>query len=377
MKINISFRQISGTVIAGAFITIFTLYCSGRVGIFLLLALILTPAFSVLITFLCRKKLTLKSSLSHDIMNKGEHCTVTISLDSRSILPCPPVTLIIKDSPHAIADIESPAEGSSKKIRLTPLPKHSVKRDLSFRAVLAGGSHIGIESAGLKDYFGICTFDLDLTIDQNCSTFRIGIIPDIAQSSYDNDLLLSAHDAFASGSSEDTIDETALFFGGFPGYEYREYVPGDSLKRINSKLSAKRDNLMVRLDEKQSSSNIAVILNPYMKEDDALLSQTTLEETLGIIFSLILLDFSVSFYYMDDNVLKKESIYSEDTLTALTKKLAGYIFSLSGDFILPDDKELQNAASMILCSANDPGPVISGSNNIHIYTVSGGEWRHP
>ncbi len=376
MKINISFRQIIGTVIAGTFITIFTLYCSGRVGIFLLLALILTPAFSVLITFLCRKKLTLKSSLSNDIMNKGEHCTVTVVLESRSILPCPPITLIIKESPHALADIEGPEEGSSKKIRLTPLPKSRVKRQISFRALLAGGCHIGIGSAHLKDYFGICTFDLDLSQTQKETAFRIGIIPDIAQSSYDNDLLLSAHDAFASGSSEDTIDETALFFGGFPGYEYREYVPGDSLKRINSKLSAKRDKLMVRLDEKQSSSNIAVILNPCMDEDNALLAQTTLEETLGIIFSLILLDFSVSFYYTEGNVLKKEIIYSEDTLTALTKKLAPYMFSLSGEFGIPDDKELQNATSMIVCSANEPGFVINGSN-IHIYTVSGGEWRHP
>ena len=46
-----------------------------------------------------------------------------------------------------------------------------------------------------------------------------------------------------------------------PGYEHREYIPGDSLKRINWKLSSKRRHLMVRQDEPIALARLAVVMD--------------------------------------------------------------------------------------------------------------------
>ena len=48
-----------------------------------------------------------------------------------------------------------------------------------------------------------------------------------------------------------------------PGYEHREYVAGDSPRRVNYKLSAKKQKLMVRLDE----SNGYATTNLYITEN--------------------------------------------------------------------------------------------------------------
>ena len=46
-----------------------------------------------------------------------------------------------------------------------------------------------------------------------------------------------------------------------PGYEHRDYIPGDSLKRINWKLSSKRRHLMVRQDEPIALARLSVVLD--------------------------------------------------------------------------------------------------------------------
>lgn len=50
------------------------------------------------------------------------------------------------------------------------------------------------------------------------------------------------------------------FFGGTPGYEYRDYEAGDSPRKINYKLSAKRRRLMVRRDESTVSGTTRILI---------------------------------------------------------------------------------------------------------------------
>ncbi len=59
---------------------------------------------------------------------------------------------------------------------------------------------------------------------------------------------------------EEAEEGHSVMSGGLPGYEHREYFPGDSLRRINYKLSAKKRRLMVRLDESNglASTNILI-----------------------------------------------------------------------------------------------------------------------
>ena len=390
VKFNFSFSRLLGVVLAALFIFIFALYCSGRVGWFLMLVLFLAPVFSVLLTAFCYKRLTLSAEISHLLMSKGEHCYLTVALANKSFLPCPPVTVYIQDNPHLLAELSESAIIPSDKpketlwqkllnkktirpdlyriIRLSSIPRRTVSRKVSFCAKLAGGSYIGIRHAELSDWFGICTF----IVSDNEFYFRAGIIPEITSTGYDSDILACVSDAFASDNNDETVDEASLTFKGFAGYDYREYQPGDPLKRLNSKVSAKMDKLMVRLDERQAVSTVYVVLDPYMKADNAELSQATLEEALGIIFSLMSLDFSVNFYYLKEKLWIEETVFSEDALIALSQKLADHMFTPGEVAHMPDEKIMPSSSHTVLC-CSDTAPDITG---IHTYTVSSGEWRH-
>ena len=64
--------------------------------------------------------------------------------------------------------------------------------------------------------------------------------------------------AAADEESEATPNQSA---SAMPGYDHRDYIPGDSLRRINWKLSAKRRKLQVRQDEPISLARLSVILD--------------------------------------------------------------------------------------------------------------------
>ena len=55
-----------------------------------------------------------------------------------------------------------------------------------------------------------------------------------------------------------------LVWSGEPGYEFREYVPGDPLQKIHWKLSAKYETLMVRKNEGSSAGKKLLIIDPYI-----------------------------------------------------------------------------------------------------------------
>ncbi|MBO7395493.1 MAG: DUF58 domain-containing protein [Ruminococcus sp.] len=73
-----------------------------------------------------------------------------------------------------------------------------------------------------------------------------------------------------------------------PGYEHREYVHGDPLKRVNWKLSSKKDKLMVRLDEAVASVQPMIVLDLYRsssaKPEEAILGE---EQIIRSVFGLL------------------------------------------------------------------------------------------
>jgi uncharacterized protein (DUF58 family) len=80
--------------------------------------------------------------------------------------------------------------------------------------------------------------------------------------------MLSSHSEFVRTLEESSAfddneqsREVAFAVTGFPGYEHRDYVPGDPLKRVNWKLSAKRDRLLVRKPEAFAGGDQVLILD--------------------------------------------------------------------------------------------------------------------
>jgi hypothetical protein len=111
---------------------------------------------------------------------------------------------------------------------------------------------------------GIFKFSLLKYIDKSNLLREVTILPEIFKISESCSILAN------SGNSENTVgmEECAVSLvssTGEPGYECREYTPGDSLCKIHWKLSAKRDKLMVRKNQGAGIKQKVFVLDPCLE----------------------------------------------------------------------------------------------------------------
>jgi hypothetical protein len=333
-----------------ALVLVFALFLSGRIGWFLVLVLVLAPLVSVAVTAVLCRFVRVEGDVQAYTVNKGDSIGLPFRVINRSVLPLPPVVLEIADSPYAVC--------SDRSVAVSVMPRGCESFEVRFNAAIAGKGHIGIGSIKIRDYLGIVCFKLKkISLDGLCT--EAYIIPDVADIPPDSDIISSAVDmASHAVDSEDTTEMGRHSFGGFPGYDSREYVPGDPLKRINWKLSARRNTLLIRLDDEALASPVAVVLDSApvtaaKSETEALLlAQRAVEVSLGIARSLSLSGCIVNYFAKFENGWERYTVNSEGDIADISLALASYSFGtdednerIPFDYIAGD-----KGAALVLCT---------------------------
>ena len=147
----------------------FALYCSGRVGWFLVLTFVLAPILSALFTFLFQKNIFLTCDFEKPLCAKGETCDIVIHVKNRLFLPTPSVRIEIKDSPRLVSP--------DKIYSLSGMPFSEVSFTVPLYAGICGVSEIGIQSMKIRDYLYLFTRSAKtgpLPLSEVC------VVPDIA-----------------------------------------------------------------------------------------------------------------------------------------------------------------------------------------------------
>lgn len=356
-KKNSRLSGIPGYLLSIGLCAVFALYCSGRVGWFLVLTFVCAPILSLLFTLLFRKQITAACTLETPLAAKGEHGILTVRLHNKGFLPSPFVTMTFTDSPYLTC--------GEPLLTLSLLPRSTETVSYTFTASVCGASFVGIREIRIWDYLGLFSFTAPIPDEQ-----EIHVVPDIAEVSSEEDYILEIYRQSAeTGDSEETIDAGSTLFGGFPGFEHREYMPGDPLKRINWKLSAKRDKFYVRLDEETASSKVCILLDTLLQagEDDLqnlppdlyaitkpdmvlpLLAQNAMETSLGIARTLLHNNLTVSYLYLspDTGDFREMTLRKEEDIPELAKELAAYSFSTETR-VLPDN--LTPGMPLLICT---------------------------
>lgn len=319
---------------------VFALYLSGRVGWFIMAAFISAPILSLLLTLPFISGIYAECELSADALSKGDTGEFTVTLGNARFLPTPPVIVEMFDSPCARAEV--------KKFTISLLPFSEDSFTAVYRARIAGEVSIGVRSLTVTDFFGIFSFDIK-SADTSALVGKLAVIPDIAEVAHtDAHLRRAAELSAQADDSEDTSESSAVAFGGFPGYDSREYVPGDPLKRINWKQSAKRGKLLVRLDDEAMCSAVAVVLDSVFCADETvgsaflknnyfmgcpddelapLAAQYAVEGALGYVKAFLDRKYSVTFMFMGENGWEIYNVADESELTLIRTALSRYKFS--------------------------------------------------
>lgn len=340
MNLRVVIKRIVSYILALALAFVFALYLNANVGWFMLIALILAPLMSVFFAWLTSKTISVQCNIEDGLLSKGDNCEMTVIVKNKSIFPTTPIELVVLNGDGV--------KSLDKNIICTVMPMSKQRVDVEFTANICGPSKIGIDKVKVTDYLGLIHFNLK-KFDYEAIRKIIPVIPNIADVSLKDERILKImHASQNADDSEDTVEANINTFGGFPGYDNREYVPGDPLKRINWKQSAKRDKLLVRLDDEMASQSVNVVLdsvfkrqnlnvtdvcytNQYMDatEDDILprIAEDAIENALGIAEVLVSSNYNVNFYAKKGDFFVNYELEDEKDIEAVRMAMAEYSFS--------------------------------------------------
>lgn len=309
-------------LIAAGFSVFFALYMDAFIGWTFVYMLVCAPLFSLIVTFVLTlgKRITLTADISRSMLYKRETTVLRITAKNRSFLPVPAVKLKLA-SPSGLTRSEA---ASNCVISISPRSQAVI--EIEYKAAVWGVCNIGAENAFLHDFMGFFRFVLP------CENLlrEIKIFPDIPEIEGDAPLLRAASEAakFADDSEETKENDGVNTFGGMPGYTHRDYELGDPVRRINWKLSSKRDKYMVRLDDEIESIRQTIVLDPC-GGTSVFENERAVEGMLAAAIGLLKCGFEVTVFCRFGGEFLQFEIADPADVSALQTRLADYRFVIT------------------------------------------------
>lgn len=346
------------SIAAIAFILyIFTFYIEGEMGVVLIAFLIVPPLISFLLALSARKRITV-SIFSDAYVKKGSELEVTVTVEKKGKLPI------------AVAEICPKAsevfEKQDKKYRLSLLLDGKTEFTYKIKAITGGNGEISIGDFYSCDFLGFIRFKICTDLPEPIS---VGVIPEIPDVKSSSQLFRQIADSVLTSDDDDENDTELLFSSNsMPGYEHREYIQGDPLKRINWKLSSKKRRLMVRLDEAVSMVRPLVVLDLYRSsgadpEKAVLKEEKLICAVIGLVKALVKQGIVCNFVYNSAEGAVTECIDNIDYPDILLLKLLAVK-------VIPD-RRIDIASQGTVCSCVVATTAPDGSFSGVLHSVEG------
>ena len=387
----------AGYICAIGIALIFMLFMDGQIGVMMLSFLLLMPLLSLIVTLIVRRYIRIRLILP-DSAGKHQQIPAIIELEKDTPIPLPFLRLRLHADAHFLALNpeaeplpEKPVQGFGaaaamryrsemnrwKKLRKTQLAPDTLPLCLSmgtarkqqYRIMLhprfCGKGDVRLTDLQISDYLAMFRFRMKQEIAET-----VLITPEIPEMKANSELFRSVSTVVAA-SDEETESTPTHSASAMPGYEHRDYVPGDSLKRINWKLSSKRHHLMVRQDEPIALARLSVVLDFRRSGQDIPMTQKLgaeeqlIESALGFLMLCARYGYPCKLCYADVNgEWSSLSIDDAEQLAVEAVNLLRGGFrdhaALAGTSVIPHEL-LQEAGALLLYFTTDASPEITGA----------------
>lgn len=268
------------SVAAVAFLLyIFTFYIDGEMGVIIIAFLIAAPLISLVFALYGRNRV--KVSFDCDsYVKKDSDITVRVTVEKFGAFPLPVVEIV----PYASEVFDA----ELKTYKLSMLNEDKAEFSFEIHAVTGGNGEIAVKAVYSSGFLGFFRIKSSNPLPLPKSVGVIPVIPEIKSSTQ---LFRNIADSVMTSENDEENDTSMLFSANTaPGYEHREYIQGDPIKRINWKLSSKKLRLMVRLDEAASAVQPLIVLDLYRDgKGDIKTSLLREEKLLQSVFGLLTL----------------------------------------------------------------------------------------
>jgi len=315
-------KTIISYILIFAIITLFALYLDATSGFFVMIIFISAIVISSVLHIYALKRFDCTLAANAELVERGDEIKLTVRVSRAGFFV--PTAFEIK------LDLSEHLECSDTAYVVT-LGRKEKEQVFILKAVYWGKASIGIESVRAVDILGILKGRLKSKTAQDLIKIKVfPAVPDLSQKA---ELVQTLNDASAYDDNEQSR-EVPFAMVGFPGYEHRDYVPGDPLKSINWKLSAKRDRLLVRKPEAYAGGDQVLILSK-LAGTERVHEQIAIESMLALIRTLIKQEILCRVYVCYDSEWKVLEVVGEVELESLRYDLIEYSF-VEEDNVLPD-----------------------------------------
>lgn len=291
-------------------------FLNGTVGILLAMALGCAFFISVAATLIVMYSVKMDFKLDKPSVSKGDTLKCVVTMSKKIVIPAPMIELHISCTPHLSKETDI--------CRISLAGNEINEVEIPLKAKYSGAAEVKFDEVLIIDYLGIFRFRLKNAYEK--SVMKLSVYPNIPDVPVQTDFLKTAV-LVASDDEEEETDETAIGQTGQPGYDHREYYPGDPIKRINWKMSSKRDIYMIRLDEKVAESGQMFFLDsPQLTENDYTLSirDNIIEGMLAVFNMLVREGRETTFFFAEKDMWHKIDIHTTADIYTLQEMLAGF-----------------------------------------------------
>lgn len=324
---TINRKFVAGYVITCSVCLLFSLVIDARFGVTFLCFLIALPILSLFFCSLALKNSAVTLEATQAVLSKGDTFTIDIRITQHGGLALALLRIALYDSVHLSGN------GKQQDIVYPLFRRDTETISLTYAAAIGGSTRIGLQRIRIGDLLGFVQYQRDFTLTDDRHNQTVAVLPHIP-SLVENDLL---REVIAAGLLDDTEEENERHShgNGLPGYEHRPYQPGDSLKRINWKLSAKRDSYMVRLDEAAARRQQNIVIDYFVDADEAtreeryanaLRRERLLEAVLALANYLVGQEIDCHLHYLLRESWQSMTVKDQADVATLQSALAAYSF---------------------------------------------------
>ena len=321
----------------------FTNYLDGDIGVVVWSFLILAPLISVLLSYRASRNISAKFE-TPSYLAKGRNFTAKITVTANGNLPVPFLRCNIQtDANFSRAD--------ARPVQSAMTSEEPLEIPYEITAKYAGCGVISVKELAVYDYLGWFQFKLR----EIPKSVKIGVIPEIPSLTNANIILHTVSNIVLTQDSEEEETSASLSAQSMPGYSHRDYIPGDNLRRINWKMSAKRQKLMVRMDEASSTVRPAIILDLQPEQDETSLKrrEIIMEGALGFLILLVRQGIPCTIRFSSEHQWKTLILENEDAVRDASVEIATADFVSDGNRIDPAVSQEKAGAYLIYTAHPD------------------------
>lgn len=311
--------RIAGYLAALGLSGVFALYMSASVGWTFFYILIIAVIFSLIVELMAFSayrsgKITAEISFSSTLVYKKEQLILHVDIHNKSIVPLANISARLSDETAAICGHAEYLTSASAK--------SAGSLDIELKPDMWGSLDIGAVDFCVWDFLHIFGFHFKA---ENTGQ-KVYVFPDLIEIEKDCPFIRSAADSLRFSDSEDTTETDSFnMFGGMAGYSHKEYEEGDPIKRINWKLSSKKNELYVRLDDEIEASSQTIVIDSGGEERRA--CERAVEGALAVALAMLRLGLRSNVIFRTENGFEEHEVKDEGGLDELRTQLAFYEFA--------------------------------------------------